>query len=73
VFQCASGRRSHIAATKAAQIGYTNVYNLEGGLSAWNAAEYPLQKFMKNHSPTVHTILDLATDTAQYVVTDEGE
>ncbi|CAO3670087.1 unnamed protein product [Umbelopsis vinacea] len=71
VFQCASGRRSHIAATKAAQTGYTNVYNLEGGLSAWKAAEYPLQKFMKNHSPTVHTILDLATDTAQYVVTDE--
>ncbi|KAI8577000.1 hypothetical protein K450DRAFT_253893 [Umbelopsis ramanniana AG] len=70
VFQCASGRRSHMAATKALEAGFTNVYNLEGGLTAWKA-EYPLQPFKKNHSPTVHTILDNATDTAQYIVTDE--
>ncbi|CAO3674062.1 unnamed protein product [Umbelopsis ramanniana] len=70
VFQCASGRRSHMAATKALEAGFTNVYNLEGGLTAWKA-EYPLEPFQKNHSPTVHTILDKATDTAQYVVTDE--
>lgn len=72
MFQCASGRRSHMAATKALEAGYTNVYNLEGGLKAWKA-EYPLEPFQKNHSPTVHTILDEATDTAQYVVTDEGK
>ncbi|KAG2172943.1 hypothetical protein INT44_004684 [Umbelopsis vinacea] len=70
VFQCASGRRSHMAATKAVEAGFTNVYNLEGGLAAWKA-EYPLQPFKKNHSPTIHTILDPATDTAQYIVTDE--
>ncbi|GAB5588924.1 hypothetical protein Unana1_03824 [Umbelopsis nana] len=70
VFQCATGRRSHIAATKAVEAGFTNVFNLEGGLNAWKA-EYPVQPFKNNHSPTVHTFLDLATDTAQYVVTDE--
>jgi 3-mercaptopyruvate sulfurtransferase SseA len=61
-----------MAATKALEAGFTNVYNLEGGLTAWKA-EYPLEPFQKNHSPTVHTILDKATDTAQYVVTDEGK
>ncbi|KAJ2963608.1 hypothetical protein NQZ79_g1396 [Umbelopsis isabellina] len=70
VFQCASGRRSHIAATKAIESGFTNVYNLEGGFSEWQKA-YPVQSFQNNHSPTVHTILDEATDTAQYIVTDE--
>ncbi|KAI9280948.1 metallo-beta-lactamase superfamily protein [Umbelopsis sp. AD052] len=59
-----------MAATKAVEAGFTNVYNLEGGLAAWKA-EYPLQSFKNNHSPTVHTILDPATDTAQYIVTDE--
>jgi hypothetical protein len=61
-----------MAATKAAEAGFTNVFNLEGGLSAWKA-EYPLEPFKKNHSPTVHTIVDPATETAQFIVTDEGK
>ncbi|CAM0137874.1 hypothetical protein VKS41_001093 [Umbelopsis sp. WA50703] len=70
VFQCASGRRSYIAANKAIEAGFTNVFNLDGGLSEWQK-HYPLQPFQNNHSPTVHTILDEATDTAQYIITDE--
>ena len=39
IMQCRSGKRSAAAAQQLEQLGYTNVYNLEGGILAW-ASEY---------------------------------
>jgi rhodanese-related sulfurtransferase len=42
VVYCRSDRMSRIAADVWAQEGYTNLYNLEGGFTAWEQAGYPL-------------------------------
>jgi rhodanese-related sulfurtransferase len=42
VVYCRSDRMSRIAADEWAAAGYTNLYNLEGGFVAWEAAGYPL-------------------------------
>jgi SulP family sulfate permease len=39
---CRIGRRSRIAATLLKEMGYREVYNLQGGMLAWEAAGYPL-------------------------------
>ncbi|KAL0087670.1 beta-lactamase-like protein [Phycomyces blakesleeanus] len=68
VFHCMSGRRSRSVGDIAVELGFKNVYNLEGG---WKAADtIPHQPYAKNHSPWVHTIFEKETETAQYVVTD---
>ena len=36
VFQCHSGRRSQAAAEHALRMGFTQVYNLRGGIDAWS-------------------------------------
>jgi rhodanese-related sulfurtransferase len=41
VFYCGSGGRSAQACTFAAQKGFTNVYNLEGGIVGWAKAGLP--------------------------------
>lgn len=38
VFMCAVGKRSAAAAKQIQQAGFTNLYNLEGGLNAWRDA-----------------------------------
>jgi rhodanese-related sulfurtransferase len=41
---CLSGHRSAIAAQWLVSQGYRKVYNLQGGLLAWQSAGYPVQR-----------------------------
>lgn len=42
VLYCCSGKRSLLAAQSMQQMGYTNVYSLEGGIRAWVDQDLPL-------------------------------
>jgi rhodanese-related sulfurtransferase len=44
VLYCRSDRMSRIAAEKLVPLGYTNLYNLDGGFVAWENAGLPLEK-----------------------------
>jgi len=44
IFYCKEGIRSALACEVAAAIGRTNIYNLEGGITAWDAKGYPVEK-----------------------------
>lgn len=44
IFVCEVGQRSGVAAELAASLGYENLYNLEGGMSAWRQHGYPVEK-----------------------------
>lgn len=39
---CRTGRRSNTASTMLVNAGYSQVYNMEGGITAWTDAEYPV-------------------------------
>lgn len=41
---CKMGGRSAKAASILKELGFTNIIDLEGGISAWNAANKPLEK-----------------------------
>lgn len=41
---CASGRRSSITAKMLIKAGYTEVYNLDGGIQGWKASSLPVEK-----------------------------
>lgn len=43
VFICESGARSALACEFAAALGFTNLYNVEGGTAAWRKAGYPVE------------------------------
>lgn len=43
VLYCRSGRMSDVAARELAAAGYTNLYNLAGGMIAWEEAGLPLK------------------------------
>ncbi|HKI99451.1 MAG TPA: rhodanese-like domain-containing protein [bacterium] len=40
---CRSGARSASAASQLAQMGFTDLYNLQGGMIAWNRAGLPVK------------------------------
>ena len=44
IFVCQVGQRSALAAEMAAAVGFTNLYNLEGGTDAWVRSGYPTAK-----------------------------
>lgn len=44
VLYCRSDRMSHIAAAKLVELGYTNVFNLDGGFAAWEQAGLPIER-----------------------------
>ncbi len=41
---CASGKRSGAAAEMMAQLGFTQVYDLQGGIGAWAREGYPIEQ-----------------------------
>ncbi len=44
VVYCQSGHRSNIAAETLMSLGYTNVYNVEGSMNAWEGAGFPIKQ-----------------------------
>jgi rhodanese-related sulfurtransferase len=46
IFICRSGVRSGKATTQAMGLGFKNIFNMEGGMLAWNSLALPISKKM---------------------------
>jgi rhodanese-related sulfurtransferase len=44
VLYCRSGRMSQIAAEKLVSLGFTNIWDLKGGMVDWEQADYEIQQ-----------------------------
>ena len=44
VIYCRSGSMSSVSATDLVDLGYTNIWNLEGGFNAWEQANLPMER-----------------------------
>lgn len=44
ILYCRSGRMSTISAEELVSLGYTNIWNLDGGMDAWEQAGYKIEK-----------------------------
>ena len=44
ILTCLSGHRSAMAAQQLARQGYQKLYNLQGGLMAWQGSGYPVKR-----------------------------
>lgn len=44
VLYCGGGYRSVLAAESLGRMGYTDVVSMDGGIKAWRAAGYPIEK-----------------------------
>ena len=44
VLYCRSGRMSTIASTELVKLGYTNIWNLSGGMAVWEQAGQTIEK-----------------------------
>lgn len=44
ILYCRSGRMSTIAAQELVKLGYTNIWNLDGGMAAWEQAGQPIER-----------------------------
>jgi len=44
VFVCRSGGRSGVACQLAASVGFQNIFNMQGGMIAWNEKRFPIAK-----------------------------
>jgi rhodanese-related sulfurtransferase len=44
ILYCRSGRMSEIAAKELVSLGYTDIWNLDGGMVGWEQAGYEIEK-----------------------------
>jgi rhodanese-related sulfurtransferase len=54
VVYCSVGIRSEIIASKLKKVGYTNVYNLYGGIFEWKNNNFSVYNFKRKETDSVH-------------------
>lgn len=68
---CLSGSRSAAAADKMRSIGFTEVYEMDGGIMKWNAANLPVTEVTKNKKKGMSTSeFEMLLDTDKLVLVD---
>ncbi|MGI8893319.1 MAG: thioredoxin domain-containing protein [Bacteroidia bacterium] len=68
---CLSGSRSASAASKMRSMGFTEVYEMDGGIMKWNAANFPVTSGTKNKQRGMSTPeFQMLLDTDKLVLVD---